>query len=215
MNAVRVKVCGITTPRDAELAAREGADAIGLVFWPRSPRAVDVTAAREIVRALPPFVTRVGVFVNAPREELLRTVSAVGLDALQLHGDERPEDLAGLPCRVVKALRTEAGSPIDAFERFAPHCAGLLLDAGSAAVPGGTGETCDWTVARAVRARVPYLILAGGLRPANVSAALAAVRPDAVDVSSGVESSPGRKDPALVRAFIAALRASIVLPSST
>jgi phosphoribosylanthranilate isomerase len=203
---VRVKVCGITSVEDGLMAVRAGAEAVGLVFWPASPRAVDVETARRIAQALPPFVTRVGVFVDASREELACVAEAVGLDVLQLHGQESPEDLARLPRRALKALRVDASFSLEVAARYAEHACGLLLDAGSVAQPGGTGRLCDWDLARRVRERVETLVLAGGLTSANVAEAIATVGPAAVDVSSGVESAPGKKDAVKLRAFIEAVR---------
>ena len=204
---VAVKVCGITSVEDGLLAARAGADAVGLVFWPRSPRAVDLETARRIADALPPFVSRVGVFVDADRETLARTAEAVGLDVLQLHGEEPPETLAGLPRRVIKAVRVgESFRPEEAL-RYEGHVSGILLDTKvEGGAPGGTGQSFDWTRVRAVREAVSFLMVAGGLTPDNVRRAVTALRPDAVDVSSGVESAPGRKDPDKVKAFIDAVR---------
>jgi anthranilate synthase/indole-3-glycerol phosphate synthase/phosphoribosylanthranilate isomerase len=208
---VFVKVCGITSAEDALMAARAGADAVGLVFWPGSPRRVDLETARRISAALPPFVLRVGVFVDAPRDELARTAEAVGLDVLQLHGQEAPETLADLPRRVVKAVPVGPGFRVEDALRYEDAADGILLDTrlpGAAAPPGGTGVAFDWTVAREVRERASFLMLAGGLTPDNVGKALTAVRPDAVDVSSGVESAPGHKDPVRVRAFLDAVAAA-------
>jgi phosphoribosylanthranilate isomerase len=205
VSRVRVKICGITTLEDAHQAVEAGADALGFVFWPQSRRFVDAPRARAIAAQIPPFVVRVGVFVNASPDELVRTCETVGLDVVQLHGDEPPEALEQTPRRAVKALRVDARfnpSVVDAYAARAP----ILLDTGAAGVYGGSGETFDWSRARLVRARVPHLILAGGLTAANVAQAVAAVRPDAVDVSGGVESTPGRKDPAKVRAFLEAVR---------
>jgi len=202
----RVKICGITTPEDGLLAARAGADAIGLVFWPRSPRHVEAAAARAITRALPPFVTRVGVFVDTTAEEVNAAVAAGRLDVLQLHGNEPVEGLDAWPRRVVKALRVGPGFDAETALRFEGRAAGLLLDTQAGSAPGGTGRTFDWTVAQALRPRVSYLVLAGGLDPGNVGRAIATVRPDAVDVSSGVESAPGRKDAEKIRAFMEAVR---------
>jgi indole-3-glycerol phosphate synthase len=204
---VFVKVCGITSVDDAVAVARAGADAVGLVFWPGSPRRVDLETARRISAALPPFVLRVGVFVDAPREELVRTSEEVGLDVLQLHGQEPPEELGGLPRRVVKAVHVGEGFALSSALRYQGAADGILLDSrpGGASAPGGTGVTFDWSLAREVREKVSFLMLAGGLTPDNVARALTAVRPDAVDVSSGVESAPGRKDPAKVRAFVHAV----------
>lgn len=203
---VRVKICGITTPEDGLIAARAGADAIGLVFWARSPRHVNPGRAREISRALPPFVLRVGVFVDATADEIHQATEAARLDVLQLHGSEPPEVFDDLPRRGVKALRV--GPDFDAVraQSYEGRAAGLLLDTHAKSAPGGTGETFDWSIARELRAHVSYLVLAGGLTPDNVARAITEVRPDAVDVSSGVESAPGRKDADKVRAFIEAVR---------
>jgi phosphoribosylanthranilate isomerase len=206
VSSVRIKICGITSAQDGRMVADAGADAIGLVFWPRSPRSVDIITARQIVADLPPLIVRVGVFVDASREDLERTAQEVGLDVLQLHGSERPEDLARLPRRVVKALRVDPQFSADQAARYADRCAGVLLDTGGTPQPGGTGQTFDWAIAREVRTRVPFLALAGGLSPENVAAAIAQVEPDAVDVSSGVEASPGRKDEGRVHAFVRAVR---------
>jgi phosphoribosylanthranilate isomerase len=206
MSGVQVKICGITTPEDGIMVARAGADAVGLMFWPQSKRFVTLDQARAIDRALPPLVLRVGVFVDATAEAIADAVSAGGLDLLQLHGAEPPERFDTLPRRAIKAIRVGAGFDAAAALRFEGRAAGLLLDTQSTQAPGGTGETFDWTLARDVRRAASFLILAGGLRPDNVAAAIAAVRPDAVDVSSGVESAPGRKDEQKVRAFIEAVR---------
>jgi phosphoribosylanthranilate isomerase len=203
---VRVKICGITSPEDGIMAARAGADAIGLVFWPRSPRYVDLDKARAIAAAVSPFVLRVGVFVDATTDEIGRAVHAAGLDVVQLHGDEPPEVFDRLPRRGLKALRVGPGFDASRALSYQRHAAGLLLDTQAKGVPGGTGETFDWAVAEWVRTQVSCLVLAGGLTPDNVGDAIATVKPDAVDVSSGVESEPGRKDPNKVRAFIEAVR---------
>ena len=202
---VRVKICGITTPEDGVMAAEAGASAVGLVFWTGSPRFVDRAVARRIVEALPPFVVRVGVFVDQSLDMMSRIADDVGLDVIQLHGNEPPEMVACLPRRVLKAIRVSAESVLDEVARY--EGAGILLDTKDAALMGGTGRTCDWRIAHAARARVPFLVLAGGLTADNVGAAIRSVGPDAVDVSSGVESAPGRKDPAKVEAFIQAARA--------
>jgi phosphoribosylanthranilate isomerase len=204
--AVVVKICGITSPEDGRLAAEAGADAVGFVFWPGSPRRVDLATASRIAAALPPFVLRVGVFVDASRDELVRAAEEVGLDLLQLHGNEPPESVLGLPRRALKALRVGGESILAEALRYEGLAAGLVLDTKDAALPGGTGRRFDWGMARGVRERVKFLMLAGGLHPGNVTEAIRTVRPDAVDVSSGVESSPGRKDPSKVRAFVEAAR---------
>jgi phosphoribosylanthranilate isomerase len=202
-----VKVCGITSPEDGAAAAEAGADAIGLVFWPESPRAVTVEQARAIGAALPPSVVRVGVFVNAGRDDMARVADAAGLDLLQLHGDEPPEALAGLPRRALKAIRVGDGfAPEDAL-RYEGRAAGLLLDTRASGAPGGTGRPFDWSLVRGVRERARFLLLAGGLGPENVRGAIEAVRPDGVDASSLLEAAPGRKDHGRVRAFVEEVRA--------
>jgi phosphoribosylanthranilate isomerase len=206
VSTVRVKICGITAPEDGVMAAAAGADAIGLVFWPKSSRFVEYERAAEIHRALPPFVLRVGVFVDATRDELERAIAAGGLDMVQLHGQEPPDRMGEPTRRVLKALRVGPGFQPEQALAYEGRVAGLLLDTQSSAAPGGTGETFDWSLAAALRPRVSHLVLAGGLTADNVGRANAAVRPDAVDVSSGVESAPGRKDPTKVLAFIQAVR---------
>jgi phosphoribosylanthranilate isomerase len=201
-----VKVCGITRPEDARLAAEAGADAVGFVFWPQSPRCVDSICAREIGDALPAEMVRVGVFVDASREDIIQIAEEARLDVLQLHGSEPPEDLPALPRRTWKAIRVGPGFVAADALRYEGRAAGLLLDTRSAEAPGGTGRTFDWALAADVRRRASFLMLAGGLDPANVRAAIRAVRPDGVDVSSGVELEPGRKDPEKVRAFLRAAR---------
>lgn len=206
MSTPRVKICGVTRPGDAMLAAELGAAAIGLMFWPASPRAVTIDRAKEIVQALPPFVAAVGVFVDEPMEHMLRVADAVGLTALQLHGDEPPSAYVAAPRRIIKAI--PVGSR-DALERAAavPASAMVLLDAHDPVKRGGTGRTIDWTIAASVARRRP-VILSGGLSADNVAQAVQAVTPSGIDVSSGVESAPGRKDPAKLRSLFEALRSA-------
>jgi phosphoribosylanthranilate isomerase len=196
----RVKICGITRPQDALAAAALGVDAIGLVFWPRSPRAVSVAQARSLVADLPPFVTTVGLFVDATPDELGAVLDAVPLDLLQFHGDESPElcRTAGRP--YLKAVRMRPGVDLERQAAAYADAAGLLVDAYVAGVPGGTGATFDWDALPAVTG-VP-LVLAGGLDPANVAEAICRVRPWAVDVSGGVEADKGIKDAAKMAAFM-------------
>ena len=206
-----VKICGITSPADAALAVGAGADALGFVFWFMSPRKVDPARAAEIARDLPGSVLRVGVFVDRPREEMDEIADAVGLDLLQLHGDEPPEALAGLSRPVLKAVRVGPGFAADEALRYTRCAAGLVVDTrlpGETHMPGGTGVPFDWSLVKGLAARAPFLMLAGGLSPLNVAEAIRAVRPHAVDVSSGVEGLPGRKDAAKVRAFVQAARAA-------
>lgn len=204
MSNVRSKICGITRIEDALAAAEAGADAIGLVFYARSPRAVDVRQARAIIAALPPFVTTVGLFVNATRCELNEILEAVPLDLLQFHGDETPQDCEGYQRPWIKALRVRPGDDLEAACRLYAGARGILLDTYVPGVPGGTGEAFDWSLVPA-RLSKP-VILAGGLSAANVGQAIAQVRPYAVDVSGGVEQAKGIKDAAKIEAFVRAVK---------
>jgi len=211
MSRVFVKVCGITTPEDGLMAAEAGADAVGFVFYPMSPRRIDIDRAASIARCLPAFVARVGVFVDASRDEIARAADTVGLDLVQLHGEEPPEALDGLPRRALKAVRVGRGWSEEEALRFEGRAAGLVVDTrlvGETVMPGGTGVPFDWSLVVGLRDQVRFLMLAGGLQADNVASAIAAVRPHAVDVSSGVERLPGRKDPARVRDFLRAVRAA-------
>ncbi len=197
----RVKICGLTSVEDARLVVEAGASAVGMIFWPDSPRGVSVAQAREIARVIPPFVQRVGVFVNATPDEAQEVASAVGLDALQLHGDEEPDAWAAVRWPLVKALTlsTYAGSG------WLTRARAILLDAHDPVRRGGTGQRIDWAAARHLAGDRPF-VLAGGITPDNVEAAIAQAAPSAIDVASGVESAPGRKDPARVAALFAAVR---------
>lgn len=203
MSAVRSKICGITRIEDALAAVEAGADAIGFVFYAKSPRAVSVQQARAIIAALPPFISTVGLFVNASRCELNETLDAVPLDMLQFHGDETPEQCDGYHRPFIKALRVQAGDDIAASCRLYSRASGILLDTFVAGVPGGTGETFDWALIP--NSLEKPIILAGGLTSANVAQAITQVRPYAVDVSGGVEKSKGIKDHDKVRAFMSAV----------
>jgi len=200
----RVKICGITRVEDGLAAVAAGADAIGLVFYPPSPRAVTPAQAEAICAALPPFVAAVGLFVDADSEQIARVLAQVPLTALQFHGNEAPLDCERFNRPFIKALRMRDETDVVAeLERFA-RAQALLLDTYKAGTPGGTGESFDWQrIPAAVAGRI---VLAGGLNPDNVAAAVQQVRPYAVDVSGGVESAPGIKDHARVRAFIDAVR---------
>ena len=205
---VLVKICGVTNLADAQAAVKAGAGALGFNFYARSPRYITPGAARLIVSALPPSVLTVGVFVNeAEPERVARTAAEAGVAAVQLHGDESPAYCAALAGRVViKALRVGARFAPEQASAYRTHA--ILLDAYSPREFGGTGEVFDWALARRTRALVSRLFLAGGLTPENVGAAIAAVRPFAVDVCSGVEAAPGRKDLSRLREFVAAVRAA-------
>jgi len=207
LSVVRSKICGITRVDDALTAAKAGADAIGLVFYAKSPRAVDVRQAREIVAALPPFVTTVGLFVNASRCEINEILDAVPLDMLQFHGDETPAQCEGFHRPWFKAIRVGNGEDIEAQVARYANASGILLDTFVAGVPGGTGERFDWSLIPAALAKP--LILAGGLTAENVQQAIAQVRPYAVDVSGGVEASKGVKDASKVMAFVGRVRSAM------
>jgi len=199
----RVKICGITRGEDALLAAQLGASAIGFIFWPRSARFIEPEAAREIVTALPSNVVPVGVFVNQPAMEVRAIASRVRLAAIQLHGHESVEYAGSLMEPVIKAVPVTEVFEVEALDAF-PESITVLLDAHDPVRRGGTGRTIDWTLAAQAAARRP-VILSGGLNPENIRAAVTAVRPYGIDLSSGVESSPGVKNPASLRALFEAL----------
>jgi phosphoribosylanthranilate isomerase len=205
----QIKFCGITNLADAERAVAAGAWAIGLIFWPRSPRRCQLDAAAEIAAAVKRRAEVAGVFVNATLDHVAQTADAVGLTMIQLHGDEGPaycaEAARRTGAKVIKAARVRSGADVQALASF--HTDYHLLDSYTAGVPGGTGETFAWEIARAHRGSIP-VILSGGLTPDNVADAIAAVRPFAVDVASGTEASPGVKDPDKLQAFAAAVRAA-------
>jgi phosphoribosylanthranilate isomerase len=196
----RVKICGITNRQDARDAVDLGADAIGLVFYPASPRAVTVAQAREVVFGLPPFVTVVGLFVNAERVEIAEALAGCRIDLLQFHGQECPDYCAEHGRPYLKAVRMREGVDLAAERARYATASALLLDTYQPGVPGGTGEAFDW--ARVPAALADEVILAGGLTPANVAAAVRQVQPYAVDVSGGVERAKGRKDRDKMAAFM-------------
>jgi phosphoribosylanthranilate isomerase len=196
-----VKICGITRLEDARLAVSLGASAIGFVFWPASPRFLHPSLARDLVRELPDSVLPVGVFVNQPLAHVIEVACRVGLGAVQLHGRETPEYCASLPCHAIKAIPVVASTERAVWLPF-PRCVTMLVDEER---HGGTGRRADWAVARLV-AEERRTILAGGLAPDNVAAAIETVSPYGVDVSSGVESRPGIKDPSLLEAFFSTVR---------
>ena len=204
MSYVRSKICGIARIEDALAAAEAGADAIGFVFYAKSPRAVDVRQARAIITELPPFVTTVGLFVNASRCELNEILEVVPLDLLQFHGDETPQDCEGYHRPWIKALRVRPGDDLEAACKQYAGARGILLDTYVAGVPGGTGEAFDWSLVPAHLSKP--IILAGGLSADNVGQAIAQVRPYAVDVSGGVEQAKGIKDAAKIEAFMRAVK---------
>jgi phosphoribosylanthranilate isomerase len=200
-----IKVCGLTRPEDARHAAAAGATAVGMVFWPNSPRCVDLGAAAEIVAAVPAGVLPVGVFVNAPTADVTETAERVGLGAVQLHGDEPPASVSGLRWPV---WRSATVADAKAVREAWPPGTLLVLDAADPERRGGTGTRVDWVAAARV-ARGGPVVLAGGLTPANVAEAVATVRPRGVDVSSGVESAPGVKDSDKVTRFVEQARRAL------
>jgi phosphoribosylanthranilate isomerase len=212
-DAPRIKLCGITSLDDARLAADAGAWAVGCILWPGSPRACDPAEAGRIAAALHRRVEVVGVFVNAPLDEVTGLVDGLGLTMVQLHGDEGPvfcgEVARRTGAKIIKAAPVRTNADVQALEAF--HTDLHLLDAHRAGLRGGTGETFDWELLKGRRSSVP-LILSGGLRPDNIAGAIAATRPFAVDTASGTEASPGVKDPEKVRAFVEAVQ-GVTVPS--
>jgi phosphoribosylanthranilate isomerase len=211
----RIKICGITNVSDAQSAVQAGADAVGLNFYPASPRFITRSTARQICDILPGEIVKVGVFVNGEAREVCQTFDELGLDLIQLHGDEKPEFIAQLGNRpVMRAFRLgpEGLQPIFAYledcKKLGCVPKLVMVDAFSKGVYGGSGETAEWSVCAQYPRHedVPPLVLAGGLTPSNVARAIDQVRPAAVDTASGVESSPGRKNPAAVVAFVKAAR---------
>ncbi len=203
---IRVKICGVTSPADARAACEAGANALGLNFYELSPRHVNLADATKIRAQIPEGVETVGVFVNLAAAEVAATCASVGLDAAQLHGDESPRIVADVSRRVktIKAFRVNADFTLETLDLY-PEAFAFLLDAAQAGQYGGTGHTTDWALARRASA-AHRIILAGGLKPENVAAAIRVVRPWAVDVASGVESKPGKKDHGRIREFIQAVR---------
>ncbi len=201
---VRVKICGITNAPDALLAAGAGADALGFIFYEKSPRYIPPERAGEIVKALPPFITPVGVFVDEDEARVLEVIHEARLSAIQLHGSETPDYCASVGISVIKSFRVRGPGVIEDIAPYKGVVSALLLDSYKKGEMGGTGEVFDWELAVKAReeaGRWP-IILSGGLTPENVGEAVKRVRPYAVDVSSGVEASPGRKDPEKVRDFV-------------
>lgn len=199
MDTVKVKICGITNLDDALAAIEAGADALGFVFYPDSPRHIFPEQAAAIIRKLPPFITTVGLFVDEPPESVNATADLCGLDIVQLHGDEPPSYCNLIQRRVIKAFRIKNITSLEPTGDY--QVSSILLDAWSPSAHGGTGRTFNWEIAAAASVST-RIILAGGLTPENVAEAINRVKPYAVDVSSGVESSPGQKDADKIRRFI-------------
>lgn len=196
---VKVKICGITSLEDARAAVDAGADALGFVFYDKSPRNINPDVAARIIAKLPPFVQTVGLFVNEEPEKVNWTADYCGIDVVQLHGDETPEECLEINRRVIKAFRIKDIVSIEPMGKY--QVSGYLLDAWSPDHFGGTGKSFNWEMARAAR-QYGRIILAGGLSPENVTEAVTVVQPYAVDVSSGLESAPGKKDLNRMREFI-------------
>ncbi len=200
---VKIKICGITNLEDALLAAELGADALGFIFYPQSPRHVDPEAARAIIAQLPPFVAAVGVFVDEAAAIVQELAAQVGLDWVQLHGQESPDYCRTLGRKVIKGFRIQDEDSLHRLADYQGAAQALLLDTYKQGQVGGTGEIFDWHLARKAKKYGP-IILAGGLTADNVAQAIATARPAAVDAASGTEAAPGKKDPAKLRAFFEA-----------
>jgi phosphoribosylanthranilate isomerase len=200
----KVKICGITNIADAQVTAEAGADAIGFIFYEKSPRYVPLEQAAEISRQLPPFIMRVGVFVNAPVDFVLRATRECGLAMLQFHGDETPEFCEQFGLMSMKAFRMHGPETLQEIPKYKTNA--YLLDAYSSTTLGGTGEKFNWDLAVTAQKFGRPIFLAGGLTAQNVADAVRKVQPFGVDVSSGVESAPGKKDHEKVKAFVAAAR---------
>lgn len=201
---VRIKICGITNLEDALLAAALGAHALGFIFYPPSPRKITPEAARDIIAQLPPLVLTVGVFVDEEAAVVQQLAAQVGLDWLQLHGHESPEYCRSLGRRVIKGFRIRDEDSLSSLENYRSVAQAFLLDTYKKGQIGWTGEVFDWHLARRAQDYGP-IILAGGLTSENVAQAIAAAQPQAVDVASGVEAAPGKKDPEKLRAFFRAV----------
>ena len=215
MTPTQIKICGVTNENDARACVELGADMIGFNFFRRSPRHIEPAAVRQIIEQIPHRVCAVGVFVDADAEEIRNAATLAGIRCVQLHGETTPRACSGLArdFRVIRAFRTDP--------RFRPEQAtafrdcDVLIDAYHPELRGGTGETCDWSAARAAMRYTRFLILSGGLNAQNVGQAIAAVTPHAVDVCSGIENAPGVKDHRALEQFISAVRAASVMTDAS
>ncbi len=199
---MKVKICGITNEDDAHAAIEAGAHALGFIFADASPRCVAPGDVYNIIKTLPPFVTTVGVFVNSSREKVLRTIQATGIQAMQFHGDESPEELQGYLLPTYKAFRVDERFDVTSLQQYQSKI--FLLDTFVDGVRGGTGKTFNWSIAIEAK-RFGRVVLSGGLRPDNIAEAVRTVQPYAIDVNSGVESSPGKKDKQKLKDLFSAL----------
>jgi phosphoribosylanthranilate isomerase len=204
---MRIKICGITRYEDARTAANLGADALGFIFYSKSPRYISPTNAAEITKKLPPFVSRVGVFVDEDPQRVLDVARIAGIDTIQLHGNETPEYCASIPLPVIKVFSIRDNFDVSIIQAYKNvNVAGILLDTWDSERRGGSGNTFDWSVALKVCDKSDKVILSGGLGPSNIREAIDTVRPYAVDVNSGVEISPGVKSPYKMRDVISIVR---------
>jgi phosphoribosylanthranilate isomerase len=201
---VKVKICGITNFADAKVAAEAGADVLGFVFYEKSPRSITCEAAAAIIRELPPFIIKAGVFVDAPEDVVVQAIRECGLNLLQFHGEETPDYCLQFGIMSMKAFRVRDASSLQALREYPTDA--WLLDAYTPGKLGGTGEVFNWDLAREAQSWGRPVFLAGGLTSDNVAEAIERARPYAVDVSSGVEAAPGRKDAARIKAFIEAAK---------
>jgi phosphoribosylanthranilate isomerase len=201
---VKVKICGITNLPDAQAAAEAGADVLGFMFYDKSPRFISCEAAAAIVRELPPFIIKAGVFVNAPEDTVVHAIRECGLNLLQFHGDESPDYCLQFGIMSMKAFRVRDAASLQALREYPTDA--WLLDAYTPGKLGGTGEVFNWDLAREAQSWGRPIFLAGGLTSENVAEAIQRARPYAVDVSSGVEAAPGKKDPTRLKAFIQAAK---------
>jgi phosphoribosylanthranilate isomerase len=204
LQSPQIKICGITNVADALAAAECGADALGFIFYPASPRHVTPDIARTIIQVLPEGVVRVGVFVNQEKSDVIDITAYCGIDLIQLHGDESPDYCRGFPAeRLIKALSFQADSDLEALTDYPVNA--VLLDRREQGKYGGTGKQANWALAARIKINYP-LILAGGLHDGNIEAAIRIAAPDAVDLNSGVEKSPGKKDPEKIKKIIHIIR---------
>jgi phosphoribosylanthranilate isomerase len=203
--SVRIKICGITRYEDAKAAEGLGVDALGFVFYNKSPRYIRPEDAAVIIRQLPPFVSRVGVFVDEEIDKVVAIARATGVDTVQLHGTESPRYCSKMPLPVIKAFSIEPSTDLSLLGEYS--VAGFLLDTWTAGMRGGTGRTFDWSIARSACIKHDRVILAGGLNPTNIEEALETVQPYGIDISSGVEIKPGIKNPRKMRDAVLVVRA--------
>jgi phosphoribosylanthranilate isomerase len=201
---VRIKICGITRIEDAKTAAHLGVDALGFIFVKKSPRYIEPQTAAEIIRVLPPFVSRVGVFIDETIETIVEICKIAKIDTVQLHGSESPEFCAKIPFPVIKAISVKDDTDITIIDTYVSS--GILLDTWSTGMSGGTGKTFDWNIAKKACSRNERIILAGGLGPSNIEEALQSVQPYGVDINSGVEIKPGIKNPHKIRDVVRLVR---------